>query len=60
MNIKLLNRIGILGGLAVIFLATAAFSRSYHEEQPKWNYLLMIFGMIIILFYTLFKKKKKR
>lgn len=57
---KTLRLIGTLGGILVLFLATTEFMRSFNEGSTKWNYLLMIFGMAIILVYNVFNKKKKR
>ena len=59
---KLLRVLGVVLGFLFLFLATFEFMRSYREGDAKWNYLLMIFGMLLVLFYTLFKKtlvKKK-
>lgn len=58
MNIKKLNRYGIIGGFVLVFLASLHFVRSYRSGTPKWFYLVMVCGMAIILFNTLFAKKK--
>lgn len=60
MNIKKLNRYGILGGFVLVFLASLHFSRSYQAGEPKWFYLVMACGMSIILYNTLFVKPPKR
>lgn len=59
MNPKILNKFGMFGGLVLIVLASSEFARSYNADAPKWNYLLMIFGMSIILLYTIFRKKRQ-
>ncbi|MCV9386889.1 hypothetical protein [Reichenbachiella ulvae] len=59
MNPRLLQRIGVVGGFLLIFLATSEFLRSYRLGEPKWMYLVMIFGMAIVLTSTLFRKRRK-
>lgn len=63
MTPKMLKLYGVIGGFILLFLATTQFLRSYQEGEPKWNYVFMIFGMALILLYSLFnfsKSIKKR
>ncbi|MEQ6121755.1 hypothetical protein [Reichenbachiella sp. MALMAid0571] len=59
MSNKTLRVLGISGGFLVIFLATLQFMKSYQDGEPKWYNLVMISGMSLILFYTIFKKSVK-
>lgn len=59
MNIKRLSRYGIIGGLIVIFLAMDHFIRTYEQGTPKWIYLVLSCGMAIVLFNTLFVKRRR-
>ena len=55
--------VGIMLGLIFLFAATSMFMQSYREGDAKWNYVIMLFGMMLVLFYTIFKKpiyKKRR
>lgn len=58
MNPKTLQFIAVIGGFLLIFLALAHFMNTYRAGNPKWQYLVMTCGMAIILFNTLFRKKK--
>ena len=51
-----LKFLGIVGGFSVILLAGSQFMRSYQAGEAKWNYLLLVSGMALLLFYTIFKK----
>ncbi|SHJ77764.1 hypothetical protein SAMN04488028_1011198 [Reichenbachiella agariperforans] len=53
-----MQRLGILGGFLLIFLATSEFLRSYRLGDPKWMYLVMVFGMAIVLASTLIRKRR--
>tara|TARA_R110002096_G_scaffold311783_2_gene506083 strand:- start:926 stop:1159 length:234 start_codon:yes stop_codon:yes gene_type:complete len=59
MGIKTLRLLGIGGGFLVVVLATLQFLKSYQDGEPKWYNLVMISGMSLILFYTIFKKSLK-
>lgn len=59
MGIKTLRILGIVGGFLVIFLASLQFIKSYQQGETKWYNLVMISGMSLILFYTIFKKTTK-
>ncbi|RJE73953.1 MULTISPECIES: hypothetical protein [Reichenbachiella] len=58
MKPKTMQRLGILGGFLLIFLATSEFLRSYRLGDPKWMYLVMVFGMAIVLASTLIRKRR--
>ena len=59
MGIKTLRFLGICGGFLVVVLATLQFMKSYQDGEPRWYNLVMISGMSLILFYTIFKKSLK-
>jgi len=59
MGIKTLRLLGIAGGFLLIVLATLQFMKSYQDGDPKWYNLVMICGMGLILFYTIFNKSVK-
>lgn len=59
MNKTSLKLIGIVAGFLVIFLALNQFIESYEEGNIKWYNLVMIFGMSLLLYYTLFSSKLK-
>lgn len=59
MGIKTLRLLGIFGGFLVVILATLQFMQSYQDGEPRWYNLVMISGMSLILFYTIFRKSKK-
>ncbi|PIB34378.1 hypothetical protein BFP72_02535 [Reichenbachiella sp. 5M10] len=59
MNPKWLNRLGVAGGFLLIFLATTEFLRSYRLGDPKWMYLVMVFGMLIVLTSSFFGKRRR-
>lgn len=54
-----LKILGVAGGFLLIFLATAQFLRSYQDGETKWYNLVMISGMALLLYYTLFKNSFK-
>lgn len=60
MNIKKLNRYGILGGFLLVFLASLHFYRSYQAGSPRWFYLVMACGMGLILYNTLFGNRPNK
>lgn len=55
MNVRKLRFYGVLGGMLLLFLGTFYFIKTYKDGSPKWNYVFMVFGMALILFYTIFK-----
>jgi len=59
MGIKTLRLLGICGGFLVVVLATMQFMKSYQDGEPRWYNLVMISGMSLILFYTIFRKSIK-
>ncbi|MFY0650512.1 MAG: hypothetical protein JXQ96_00695 [Cyclobacteriaceae bacterium] len=59
MNKGTLKIIGIAGGFLLIFLATNQFVKSYQSGDTDWYKLVMISGMALLLFYTLFKRSLK-
>ena len=59
MNKTSLKLIGVATGFLVIFLATNQFLESYRAGDTKWYNLVMVSGMALILYYTLFKPKFK-
>ena len=60
MNPRQLRSVGILLGLLLLALVTVRFSYSFRSGDVNWYYLVMICGMILLLFYTLVKPKKRR
>lgn len=52
--------LGVALGLIFLFIATSEFMRSYRAGEAKWNYVVMLFGMMLVLFYTIFKKTNSR
>ncbi len=60
MNPRQLRSVGILLGLVVLALVTVRFTYSFRSGEANWYYLVMICGMILLLFYTLVKPKKRR
>jgi uncharacterized membrane protein len=57
MKFKMLRLVGVIGGIFVIFLAFSEFMRTYRADEPKWKYVILIFGMAIILTLTIFRKR---
>ncbi len=59
MNKGLRKLLGVAGGLLLLFLATTQFIRSYQAGEPRWYYLVMISGMLLLLYYTFFRQANK-
>lgn len=52
MGDKLKKGIGVVLGLVVLLFASRYFLYSYRDGDPKWFMLVMVFGMVLILYYT--------
>jgi hypothetical protein len=59
MNKASLRLVGIGTGFLVLFLATNQFVESYQKGETKWYSLVMMSGMSLLLYHTLFKVKSK-
>ncbi|MFT7033638.1 MAG: hypothetical protein ACJA2S_002146 [Cyclobacteriaceae bacterium] len=59
MNKASLKIVGIGAGFLVLFLATNQFVESYQKGETKWYSLVMMSGMSLLLYYTLFNVKLK-
>ena len=59
MNKASLKIVGIGAGFLVLFLATNQFVESYQRGDTKWYNLVMMSGMSLLLYYTLFNVKSK-
>jgi len=58
MDIRQLKSIGTLLAILAVILASGRFYISLVNEGPiNWYYLFMASGMILVLFYTFFRKK---
>ena len=58
MNVRKLRFIAIAGGFLFLFLAVNYFMQSYREGNPKWFYVIASCAMGILLFNTIFGKRR--
>lgn len=49
----------LLAGLA-ISLGVSYFYKTYQEGNPSWNFLILAFGMLFLIYYTLIGSSKKK
>ena len=59
MNPKMINFFSYASITAVMFFSVWYTMKTYHEGEPKWNFMILGFGIAILLGLNLIKKKKR-
>jgi DMSO/TMAO reductase YedYZ heme-binding membrane subunit len=59
MDGRQLRNIGILLGFLIIALASVHFYFTFKEGNPSWNLVIMICGMVLLLYYTLVRPRRR-
>lgn len=57
MNPGQLRGLGILLGTVVIVIIVLEFVKLYSRGEPNWYYLVMACGMLLILFYSVRRRR---
>lgn len=58
MNPKTLRLLGFAGILLTLFLSVWYLMKTYNEGNPRWIFLVMAMGVVVILSQNLIKSKR--
>lgn len=59
MDIKMLRSLAYAGIVLALVLSIWYTGKTYEEGNPKWIYLIMVFGIAIMLTTGLFGKRRR-
>jgi hypothetical protein len=60
MNPKSIRALSYVGVLLTLFLSIWYFMKTFNEGSPKWIFMIMAFGIAILLSLNLFKGGKRK
>lgn len=59
MNPKALRAFAYLGVIIVLFFSVWYTMKTYNDGEPKWNFMILAFGIAILLGTNLIKGRKR-
>ena len=59
MNPNTLKYFSYLGVTVVMLLSGAYFYKTWQKGEPRWYFLIMTFGIALILLYNLISKRNR-